>query len=195
MKRKLLAVVLSALMALSLVACGSKENNEEVANTTTIVEETKAKEVEEDPIDELIEDAGEKVVEEVTEALAADTRIKKVDDIPEDVWNACVAKAEEIIEEINDYEYKLVRADVIGYTEKWTDDLNANVLVLIYEFNTGAGKVKYADIQFPKINTGTIEEITDIWERNLHYTGSLERHDESAYNEELTIIFDSKVFE
>lgn len=203
MRRRLLALGLCLTMIYSLTACG--ETKKEAAETTVSEEKTEATAKDmKDPIDEIIEDASKKVAEDIKEALAPDTRYKKVDDVPEEMFNACVAKAEEKIEEIEGIgkdSYRLVRADVSGNTEHWSDTyLTDNELVLHFEVNCTDGITRFTAIDFQNINTDTIEEVTDIWLPRLHYHPSLEVYDEVAWPDwgedydYLHILFDTKLF-
>lgn len=188
MKRKLLAVVLSTVMALSLVACGSKEPAEE---STKTAEEVKEEQVRAEIEDEATEGAVEALVEHVVGEEETDTRIKKVDDVPQELWDACVANAEKKIESLTNAEYRLVRADVEG---KSTDD-DYNVLTLIHEFNMGDGTVKYAPIAFNYIHTGTLEDASRVLLMELHYYDSFEEYDSALNDPNEIIIFDTKLFE
>ena len=186
MKRKLLAIVLSTVMALSLVACGSKEPAEE---STKTAEEVKEEQIRAEIEDEATEGAVEALVEHVVGEEEADTRIKKVDDIPKEVWDACVASANQRIEEISDYDYKLVKA----YIRSRIEDKEDNTLLLLYEFNMGDGTVKYAPMVFININKGTTEEISRCWTMELKFVETIE--DYSNNFSEDTVILDERTFE
>lgn len=187
MRRKILAIILSTAMVLSLAGCGSKEPAEE---STKTAQEIKEEQIKAEIEDEATEGAVEALVEEVIGETnsESDTRIKKVDDVPKELWDACVASAEKRIEEISDYEYRLAAANVSG----WTIDNNDNTLTLLYEFDMGDGTVKYASLIFLHIHTETVEEASSCWTMELHFVDTIEEHYSDTSEER--IIFDKKVF-
>lgn len=188
MKKRIMAIIISTAMVLTMVGCGKSEPAEE---STKTAEEVKEEQIRAEIEDEATEGAVEALVEHVVGEEEADTRIKKVDDVPQELWDACVANAEKKIESLTDAEYRLVRADVKG---KSTDD-DYNVLTLIHEFNMGDGTVKYAPIAFNYIHTGTLEDASRVLLMELHYYDSFEEYDSALNDPNEIIIFDSKTFE